>query len=121
MRIGAAGIIINDKKLLLIQRSEIHKNFPKYWACPGGGIENGETLEMAVDREVKEEVGLKFVPTALFMKSTWQNLQFNRFLGNWSGTIKTQTSEIIDFGCFSYKDAKKLNLAFDYKIVINKL
>lgn len=29
-----------------------------YWTFPGGGVEEGETLDQAVVREVKEETGL---------------------------------------------------------------
>jgi 8-oxo-dGTP diphosphatase len=52
--------IIFDKrkeKFLLIKRKEgIH---PNKWAFPGGILKRGETIEQALKREVKEEVGLE--------------------------------------------------------------
>lgn len=32
--------------------------FPKAWVLPGGGIEVGESLEVAMYREVSEETGI---------------------------------------------------------------
>lgn len=46
----AAGIIIRDKKLL-VERSKGRK----FFISPGGSIEQGETSEQALVRELKEE------------------------------------------------------------------
>ena len=53
--IRASAIIIKNNKMLLIHRK---KNGEEYWVFPGGGIEEGETGESAVIREIKEETGL---------------------------------------------------------------
>jgi len=49
------GLIVNKQGMILLVSS--HKWFDK-WTIPGGHIELGETMEQAVVREVKEEVGL---------------------------------------------------------------
>ena len=48
-------IILLDGKVLLIHR----RNPPHGWALPGGFVEYGETVEDAVRREMKEEIGLE--------------------------------------------------------------
>jgi nucleoside triphosphatase len=49
------ALIVNSEGKILLTKS--HKWFDKY-TLPGGHIEVGETMEEAVKREVKEEVGL---------------------------------------------------------------
>lgn len=59
----SAGIIINDGKLLLVQRRV--KEGSLSWQFPAGQVEPGETLEQAAARETQEEVGLTVRPTKL--------------------------------------------------------
>jgi len=121
MVIAASGILLKDKKILLIKRSDYTTIYPNYWACPGGRAENNETPEMTVMREVKEEVNLDFIPTQLFTTATWQDRDLYRYLGNWQGKIKIQEEEVTNYGWFSYMETKKLALAFDYARVIELL
>lgn len=59
IRVGCGAIIINDKnEVLLLKRSKSLAFEPGLWARPGGSLEIGESLEDAVAREVKEEVGI---------------------------------------------------------------
>ncbi len=49
----AVGIITKDDKILLFRRI---KDNEEYFVFPGGGVEEGETIEDAVIRELKEEL-----------------------------------------------------------------
>ena len=52
-----AGIVVfPDGRILLIKRKT--PVFKGYWALPGGRMDEGETPEEAVVREIKEETGL---------------------------------------------------------------
>ena len=121
MIVTAAGLIIVDKKILLVKRVSTTLLFPGCWACPGGKAELGETPEEAAVREVKEETNLNFTPTSLFLKSYFQDREMFRFLGISSGEIKLQEEEIADSNWFSFEMTKDLSFAFDYKSVLAKL
>ncbi len=54
-RIGVFAIIELDNQFLLARRRDIG-----WWNLPGGGVEPGETVDDAVRREVREEVGIEF-------------------------------------------------------------
>lgn len=56
MRPAAIGIIVKDASVLLVKRKDV-----PVWVLPGGGIDDGETAEQAVVREVFEETGLQVV------------------------------------------------------------
>jgi len=58
--LGVAGkaIIRKDVQILLLQRSSKSGFDPDLWELPGGKIDYGENLVDALEREVKEEVGL---------------------------------------------------------------
>ncbi len=60
-------VIIEDGRVLMVQQTYQGERF---WTFPGGGIEPGETPEMAARREAKEEVGLEVVIIGLLYQPT---------------------------------------------------
>lgn len=72
-RIAAGGIIIKDGKVLLVRYRD-EKN--TYLVVPGGGIEDGESLASAAEREIAEETGIKCIAKWPVMI---ENLRANRY------------------------------------------
>ena len=51
------AVLLHEDKLVLVRRGK--PPFRGRYALPGGGVEFGERLEEAVEREVLEETGLE--------------------------------------------------------------
>jgi nucleoside triphosphatase len=56
-RIITCPVIQNDGHYLLCKMAADRGVFPDQWALPGGGMEPGETIEDALRREIREELG----------------------------------------------------------------
>ncbi len=57
MKRVVAGLIVNDGKLLVCQRTR-HQTMPLKWEFPGGKIEEREQPRDALRRELEEELGI---------------------------------------------------------------
>ncbi len=55
-RKGVSALIVNENQELLLVNLQSFET--KFYAIPGGGIEEGETLKDAVYREINEELGI---------------------------------------------------------------
>lgn len=60
MRIRAGIVLIQDRKVALIER---HRAGLDYFVFPGGGVDEGETPEQAAIREAMEELGVEVAIT----------------------------------------------------------
>jgi len=52
-RVAVSAIIFDEARVLLSLRRDID-----WWNLPGGGVETGEAVDVALRREVREETGL---------------------------------------------------------------
>ena len=53
-----AAIILKDDKFFIAQRNR-NKHMGLSWEFPGGKVEKGETFEIALKREIKEELNIE--------------------------------------------------------------
>ena len=52
-----AAVIQKDNKYLIAQRNR-NKHFAFHWEFPGGKVDNGESFEIALQREINEELSI---------------------------------------------------------------
>jgi len=64
-RVGAYGFCRDEDGRVLLARGSATSEFPGTWTLPGGGVEQGEHPDDAVQREFEEETGLSVRITAL--------------------------------------------------------
>ncbi len=55
----AAGIVFNEKGQVLLAQRPPGKTYSGHWEFPGGKLEPGETAQAALERELKEELGIE--------------------------------------------------------------
>lgn len=105
MHNNAAGIIIENRSVLMVRA--IGKDF---FISPGGGIEDGETAEMAVCRELEEELTVKIAIEDLVFFGLYKvdatghpgdKIRMRAFLINkYEGTL-TPSMEVEEYGWFN--------------------
>ncbi len=69
-KIRTVAVVVNDGKVLIMHRI---KNGKEYYNFPGGGVEEGETIEQAVLREAKEETSLEIKIEKLLYHHIYDN------------------------------------------------
>ncbi|HSH53870.1 MAG TPA: Nudix family hydrolase [Methylotenera sp.] len=55
---AAVGVVQHENGLVLLAERPVGKAWSGYWEFPGGKIENNETAEQALKRELQEELGI---------------------------------------------------------------
>ena len=57
-RLIALLALVNERNEVLISLRKNKEEYDGYWEYPGGKVEENETLEQAIKREIKEEINL---------------------------------------------------------------
>lgn len=70
--VALKGVIVNEGKVLIVQRAEGNEFGGGTWECVRGQIEFGEDLKTALLREVQQEVGLNVTIEYLLYATTFK-------------------------------------------------
>ncbi len=89
--LGVGALIFDEDRILLVQRGK--EPLRGYWSLPGGAVETGEPLELALQREVLEETGLEVAVDSLAVV-------FERIMPDATGACEFHYV-LIDFYCHS--------------------
>lgn len=91
-RRGAVAVIVRERRLLVIRRSQLVEA-PGMFCFPGGAIQQGEDQQQALVRELAEELGVSVRPLRLLWSSTTRwNVQLNW----WQAGLSEQEQPVPD-------------------------
>jgi len=92
--VAAAALIDTENRVLICKRPE-GKSLAGLWEFPGGKVETGESPELALVRELKEELSIEVCETCLspftFASHTYEKFHLLMplfLLRKWDGEIK---------------------------------
>jgi 8-oxo-dGTP diphosphatase len=120
-----AGIILlnrNNEVLLLLRDNKIDIPYPNMWDIPGGKVEEGESPEQALRREMMEEMSIKNLgEIKLFKIFTSENLTDNIFWKRLDLNLREiELNEGQVLGYFDLKKIQETELAFNYNKVLEE-
>ncbi len=107
-RKGVSALIVNKNQEFLLVNLESFKEI--YFAIPGGGIENGESLEDAAYREIKEELDIEKESLVLVGKSDVPLLVKFKTVKRDEGGREFEGMERYFFGFYFTGDEKQIKM-----------
>ncbi len=91
--VAVKGLILHQGKALIIKRSAYDPFGAGQYECPGGRLEFGEELEIALNREIMEETGLTVtVGQLLYATSFMKNANRQVVVLTW--LCKSQSDQV---------------------------
>jgi 8-oxo-dGTP pyrophosphatase MutT (NUDIX family) len=103
MTLGVRGMVLDAGGRVLLVRH----TYVKGWHMPGGGVERGETAEVAMARELVEEAGVRVTAPPILIsvhsahaKFKGDHILFYR-IDDWEPCPATSRGEIAEVGWFA--------------------
>lgn len=120
-----AAVIVNDGKYLCVQRGENKLNYiSRKWEFPGGKIEEGETREVTIIREIKEELNMEVNPIKDLLTVEHQYPDFHLTMHSFiceTKNIDVVLTEHIDYKWLEISDMDQLDWAAADIPIVNEL
>lgn len=94
----AVGVLIRQDGDFLLTTRPPGKVYAGYWEFPGGKLEAGESVEQALRRELREEIGIEITTTQLWKTELVDyphalvRLHFCK-VSQWSGTFQMREGQ----------------------------
>lgn len=106
----AVGVLLNDKREVLIALRPAESHQGGLWEFPGGKVESGESVEYALNREFEEELGISVQACSPFTQIRHEYTDKSVLLDVWriesfSGTPKGREGQPIEWRALSRLEA----------------
>lgn len=102
--VTAAMIVMFNDKVLILKRGGTAPWMPNMWNLPGGGVEEGESVQHAAERECQEEAGIS--PSILGEVAVYNDKDFELHI--FKG-LASSDSVSLNFESSDYKWVDKSN------------
>jgi len=120
-----AAVIIQDNKILCVQRNENKYDYiSKKWEFPGGKVEENEQLEDTIKREIQEELNLTIDVKSFLIEVNHQYPDFKLKMDTFICEINDgvlELNEHIDYKWLSINELSDLDWAAADLPIVEKL
>lgn len=122
-RLGTSIIFVNDKQQVLLFLRDDKQGIPYHnmWDVPGGHVEENETPEECIIREMKEEMGLDLKDFQLFCKKEFDDRIEYTFWKKQNLDINKIT--LLEGQClkwFTQQEAASTKLAYGFNEIVEE-
>lgn len=122
--------IMNKKGEILLQKRATNKlRNPNMWSKTGGQVDSGESVEDAIFREVKEELGIEIPKDQIQVLECWKgsNINNKRFAYNFIFIVdykiddyKLQKEEVAEVKYFTIEEMEQIKKNNDLNYTFSK-
>ena len=120
---AVALIAVNKNGKFLLYQRDANPDipYPERWALLGGGVEEDETPEEAIEREIKEEIGINIAMYAKFKVYDWNGfIQHVYFIVLDLDLESTPCNEGQGLDYFTKEEIFKLDMMVHHKDILKE-